>query len=100
MTEIEPFSERTSPPDDNSSQILKGDGENISLESAAVVSSTILPAHEVTDLQLAEKPPGTCDLNTDDSKRGTKRSREIEPMDHSGSYHLVLMPETTPSVAI
>lgn len=104
MTEVEPFSERQTPPDDNSGQILREDGENRPLGSAAVVSSTILPAtgseREVADpsdvsQQPAEKPPGRCDLNTDDSKRGVKRSREIELMDHSGSYHLdPMMPDS------
>ena len=106
MTEVEPLSERQTPPDDNSGQVLRGDGENRPLDPAAVVSSAILPAtgsehtREVTDpsidsfdpsddsQQPTEKPPGRCDLDTDDSKRGVKRSREIEPMDHSGSYHL------------
>ena len=96
MTEVEALSERQTPPDDNSGHVLRGDGENRPLDPAAVVSSTILPAtgsehaREVTDpsddSQLpTEKLPGRCDLDTDDSKRGVKRSREIEPMDHSGS---------------
>ena len=110
MTEVEPFSERQTPPDDNSGQGLRGDGENRPLDPAAVVSSTILPATgseraEVTDPSIdindpsdvsqlpTEKPPGRCDLDTDDSKKGVKRSREIEPMDHSGNHLAPMIPD-------
>ena len=96
MTEGEPFSERKKSLDDTSSRILRGDGEAaISLVSAEVVS-TLLPAtgseHEVTGpaSQVSQtEQPGTCDVDINDSKRGVKRSREIEPMDHSGRKKVV-----------
>ena len=92
MTEGEPFSGRKIPPDDNSSRILRDDGENRPLDSAEVVSTIILPAggseREVRghDVPPTEQPD-TCDVDTNDSRRGVKRSREMEPMDHSGRYH-------------
>ena len=97
MTEGEPFSGRKYSLDDTSSRILRGDGEAaISLVSAEVVS-TLLPAteseHEVTGHSPSQvsqtEQPGACDVDINDSKRGVKRSREIEPMDHSGRKKVV-----------
>ena len=87
MTEGEPFSGSKSSQDDNSSQILRGDGETRSLDPAEVASSTILPARSTAPEHGVTEQPETCDLDRNDLKRGVKRAREIEPMDHSGSHH-------------
>lgn len=93
MTEGEPFSGSKSSPDDSSSQILRGDGETRSLDPAVIASSTILPARSTAPEHMViiggvspTEQPEACNLGND-SKRGVKRAREIEPMDHSGSHH-------------
>ena len=90
MTEggaLDLFSGRRSPSDDKSCHNLGENGETGVLDHAETVTSTTLPATGSEPKVAGDTSPAeqseTCDLNTV-SKRGLKRTREIEPMDHSG----------------
>ena len=87
MAEGEPldlFSGRKSSSDDKLCHSPRGNGESKSLDPAEVTSSSI-PTATGSELEVtgATEKSEAYDLDT---KRGLKRSREIEPMDHSGSY--------------
>ena len=82
------FSGRNSSLDDRSCHILRENGEGSAVVPAEVVSSMVLPAatgseHEVVGNISPTEQPETSDFDTA-SKKGLKRTREIEPMDHSG----------------